>query len=654
MTDSTSRPVYSRTDLNTLKTFRRCQILEAFGSFDERVLDEAAFALHAAELLAPESVPGLADAQKDKDADAVLNAVYQACKGDATPPEKTSISPEGLELAEGVLTHRFKFYDETHQLPDDIDWDFNPGTAHWGHDLNRFSYLSLLNRAYFATGDTRFSRKAVELILDWIAKCDIGQCFVGTPYVFGSYLNNAIQCGTWTRCLQQLLPAGQVRPEELLRILKAVHELMCYLEIVTNGHSGNWPTIGCHSMLAALAAFPIFRETDRLATYCIRSLADQIDDQILPDGAQDELTPHYHRVVVSNILNAHRSVELLGRTLEPRTIDTLREMIHYFQQTIVPDGSARVAFNDSDPESVGDPKRLLSGFGLEDYLSPDENLGPELFPYAGVALLRQKQTEGDLYLAFDGGPYGRGHQHEDKLGFWCFAYGRNFLVDPGRHLYDHSEVSYYGYLKSTRAHSTILIDGQGQNSRAYPRTWIAREPVPMDWHVGETEIRASAYYDLGYGPQNAIKVVHRREIVFVDERFWIVFDRVEGDGEHRVESRFQFGPCELRVDSSRVTTMHDDANLQLWACPSVPFIDIHIEAGQENPKGGWYSPSYGRIQPAPAMSLSLETSLPFTMATLLFPYRGSVSVPISFSYENAVATVISEEIGTLHIETTLV
>ena len=55
-------------------------------------------------------------------------------------------------------------------------------------------------------------------------------------------------------------------------------------------------------------------------------------------------------------------------------------------------------------------------------------LGPECFPYAGVALLRQRQDCGDLYLAFDAGPYGRSHQHEDRLGLWLFAYGRNLLA----------------------------------------------------------------------------------------------------------------------------------------------------------------------------------------------------------------------------------
>jgi hypothetical protein len=89
-----------------------------------------------------------------------------------------------------------------------------------------------------ATGDTRCSRKAVALILDWIAKCDLGRCFQGTPYMFGSYLNNAIHCEAWCQCLKTLLARDQVTPIELLRALKSLHDQLAYLEIVTNGHAG--------------------------------------------------------------------------------------------------------------------------------------------------------------------------------------------------------------------------------------------------------------------------------------------------------------------------------------------------------------------------------------------------------------------------------
>ena len=641
-----NRTLYARKDLEELKTCSREQVLHVFGSFEDRGLDDNAFAIALVDLLNPAVIPGLSQAVVGRDSQGIATAIFEACKSDSLSALPTADN-ESLRLAEDVLLHRFKFYTETHQLSEDIDWDYNPGTAHWGHDLNRFSYLSLLTRAYFTTEDERFGRKAVDLILDWIAKCDIGQCFGGTPYVFGSYLNNTIHCAAWAHCVQALLFAGQVKPFELLRILKSLHDQMAYLEVVTNGHQGNWPTIGCQGILQVLAIFPVFRDTERFINYCIGTLAEQVDEQILPDGVQDELTPHYHAVVINNLLTSSESLHKLNRTLEPDTLDILRKMVHYQQQTVVPDGSAQIAFNDSDPESVPHVVSRLEALGLGDYLLPPEKLGSEFFPYAGVAFLRQRACDGDLYLALDGGPYGRSHQHEDKLGFWLHAYGRNFIVDPGRHLYDHSEVSYFSYLKSTRAHSTITIDGESQNSRNHPDTWIAKEPVPLTFTSGSSEIRASACYDLGYGSENEIEVVHQREVVFVNEEFWVVFDRVEGDGEHLVESRFQFYPGELHLSGNQVVTQYDDANLLLWSHGS--WRDISIQKGQENPRGGWYSPGYSRIEPAPCLLLSTTTSLPFTTATLLYPFRGTTTPGLTFSFEDLTAVVTHPDLGTSSI-----
>ena len=631
-----SRPLYSRSDLDTLKTFSRDQVLEAFGSFDERTVDKNQFVLQVATLLDPKRVPGLSEAMASGDTNAITQAVLDVCTGEGANMS-ADVNDETLRLAEDVLTHKFKFYSETHQLPTDLDWDFNPGTAHWSHDLNRFSYLGILNRAYFSTKDERFSQKAIGLILDWIDKCEIERCFEGTPYVFGSYLNNAIHCAGWARCVQALLPEGQVSGEALLRILKSLHDQIAYLEVVTNGHAGNWPTIGCQGILQTLAALPVFRDTDRWIDYCIETLTTQIDAQILPDGVQDELTPHYHAVVVNNLLTACESLKVLGRALNGQTLEMLRKLVHYQQQTVVPSGTAQVAFNDSDPEAVPKIVDRLKALGMDDYISNPNQLGPEAFPYAGVAFLRQKATDGDLYLAFDGGPFGRSHQHEDKLGFWLHAFGRNLIVDPGRHLYDNSEASYIPYLRTTRAHSTIVVDGEGQNSRAKRDTWIAKTPGSLTFLMSEHEVRASSVYDLGYGPDNAIEVVHQREIVFVQETFWVVFDRVVGSGKHRLESRFHFYPGDVVVDGSRAMTQYNDANVLLWSLGG--WDDVHVEKGQENPRSGWYSASYSLIEPAPCLSLSCETTLPFTSATLLLPYRGMKAPQVQFDVNDGGATV---------------
>lgn len=447
------RPCLTRADLPELKKAERAQLFSALGSFETADLADPAFIRQCLVLLDPTRIPDLAEAQANGDWDQAAQLVHRTC----LPPQSaqkqapgTSPTDAVTRQADAVLANRFSFYEETWQLPADIDWDANPGTAHWGHDLNRFSYLNPLTHAWRKTRDTRYSRKAIDLILDWISKTDAAQCFQGTPYVWGSYLNNAIHCAAWCRCLSQL-PPSTITPLELLRVLKSLQEQLAYLEIVTHNHQGNWPTIGCQGMIQCLAIFPVLRDHNRFVTHAIDTMTDQISRQLLPDGVQDELTPHYHRCVVNNILSMLRSLKKLKREPDAELLQTLRKMVHYIQQTTMPDGSKQAAFNDSDPGCPGKIRNQLEALGLEPFLSSPEQIGPEFFPYAGTAFLRQRADQGDLYLAFDAGPFGRSHQHEDKLGFWLFAFGRNLLVDPGRHLYDHSEKSFYAYLKSTHA-----------------------------------------------------------------------------------------------------------------------------------------------------------------------------------------------------------
>ena len=208
-----------------------------------------------------------------------------------------------------------------------------------------------------------------------------------------------------------------------------------------------------------------------------------------------------------------------------------------------------------------------------------------------------------------------------------------------------SEVSFLPHLRRTRAHSTITIDGADQNSRARPETWIARRPVPLDWSIGDGEVRACAAYDLGYGEDGAIDVVHRREIVFVQERFWIVFDRVEGSGERRIDSRFQFAPGELHLLGSGAHTCFADANLLLLANSSMPFSEVGVSAGEESPRAGWYSSRYGLIEPAPCLTFSTNTALPFLAATLLFPYRGDALPEASITLQDGTALIVTAETG---------
>jgi hypothetical protein len=242
-----------------------------------------------------------------------------------------------------------------------------------------------------------------------------------------------------------------------------------------------------------------------------------------------------------------------------------------------------------------------------------------------------------MYLAFDGGPFGTNHQHEDALSFWLSAYGRSFIVDPGRHLYDESAYSYYPYLKTTRAHSTILIDGLARTPARDRIAGAPSAPLPILWNPeADGGVTVEAIYDVGYGPQN-LAVTHRRRIRFIPKPgCWIIDDTVAGEGEHAIESRFQFAPAKLKVDGWAVTSTFDDANLLLSASDA-QWQNLSIECGQENPRAGWYSDGYNKIEPAPAVVLRTRTKLPFHAKTMLFPYRGGGKDALA----NAMASVRS-------------
>ncbi|MCZ7647546.1 MAG: heparinase II/III family protein [Planctomycetota bacterium] len=598
----------------------RARVYELLGGFDARGMDAATFERRALELLSPE-IGSAAGAHE---------ALVRTAPGRADGVHSLQLRIR-TQRADDILAHRFDFYGESYDLGPEIDWEHNPGNAHWGHDLSRFSFLDPLWEAYAERGDAKYARKALDLILDWIAKTDVCDAFPPrkSPYVWRSYLNIAIHLEAWAIFLSRLLARAPdlVAPAVLLRMLKSVHEQLAYLDYVIPETRGNWVTIGIRGMLATLSQLPVFRAAPAWTATAYERLDAALDEQLLPDGVQDELAPSYHFVVVRNLLGILAAGRRLPAPPPEKFRSAVRPMLVYLRHVQAPDGLL-AAFNDSDPEfgsrileALREPEaRALLGD------EADAELRSTCFPYAGVMTLRQGSRHGrdELYLCFDGGPFGTGHQHEDKLSFWLCAYGRSLIVDPGRHLYDWSERSFYEYLKSTAAHSTVRVDGRDQNSRARRETWRAREPLPLRWEARpDGGVTAGAEYDLGYGP-DALPVVHRREIRFVPEPgFWVLDDEATGTGRHEVESRLQFAPGELRLEAGRAYTGHSNANLLVLFAPTV-WDAWTVMSGEREPRTGWYSPGINKLEPAPQLVLrARDRALPFRARLVLYPYRGA-------------------------------
>ncbi|HEY2374026.1 MAG TPA: heparinase II/III family protein [Gaiellaceae bacterium] len=246
----------------------------------------------------------------------------------------------------------------------------------------------------------------------------------------------------------------------------------------------------------------------------------EVPEQILRDGGHYERSPAYHLVVLRDLLEIHA---VSPHSWLAEAIDRMRDFAAALAR---PDG-APALFNDG---TVDAPRLEL----------PEPREGLSVLGDSGFVVVR----DGPLWLAFRCGVaaprFLPAHAHADALSFQLWWRGRPVVVDPGTFTYEPGADR--DWLRSTRAHSTVVVDGRDQF-----RLWGAFRSGPL------------AKVALRYARENAVeasvvlpgKIRHVRRIEWEggDVR---VFDTVEGKGRHRVVSRLVLTPDAPPFDLSLI------------------------------------------------------------------------------------------------------
>jgi hypothetical protein len=210
-----------------------------------------------------------------------------------------------------------------------------------------------------------------------------------------------------------------------------------------------------------------------------------------------------------------------------------------------------------------------------------------------------------------------GHGHADLLSIQCSVYGEPCLVDPGTYCYT-ADPDWRNFFRSTAAHSTVMVDGEGQATPAGPFAWKMRPRARLRRRISEEA------FDLADADHDAFcrlsdPVTHRRRVIFVKQRYWLIVDDLMGIEEHHVELRFQFAPIHLKVEAPWVRAqMANGSGLLIRAFATVP-LSVGIHEGGLAPVQGWFSAAYGQRQPSPVLICSTVSRLPIRIVTLLWP-----------------------------------
>jgi uncharacterized heparinase superfamily protein len=201
------------------------------------------------------------------------------------------------------------------------------------------------------------------------------------------------------------------------------------------------------------------------------------------------------------------------------------------------------------------------------------------FPETGYFVHR----ENDCYLIIDGGAIGPdylpAHAHADIFSYELSVGGVPFIVDTGVYEYEVGDMR--EYVRSTKAHNTVCIDGVDQ-AECWDAFRVARRYPPKDVSFDQQNAHSlfEGIFD-GYGHLIGDQIEHHRRIETDSrERRITIEDTVTGKSEHTVRSRIHLHPevnvhrghdtIELERDGHTVRMSTGDSPVRLeksWYCP---------------------------------------------------------------------------------------
>lgn len=593
--------------------------------------------LSDAELLAAIDLksPGLqdvAEALSAGDRETALGALAKFLRKCEEPYDFGQKAPRdpryNLAAAKDVIRHRFTVVGIPYTFQGEIDWYFNPTTApgsenprdhEWTWQLNRHGAWSTLARAYRATGDERYAREFAAQLQSWIRSCPVPEkaAWQGPTSSWRTIECGIRTAGSWATAWTTFRSSTAVSDRLLIDWLKLWIEHGRYLHAHPTGR--NWLTMEFNGLYHVGTLIPFAKEAKSWRSTAAGRLRDETRVQVYPDGAQDELSPGYHNVALRNMLGIPRLAAAYGHQLPDGYLAGLEKMFAYNLWAMRPDRSLP-RWNDSWHTDV--PALLAGGLRFyphrQDFLwiATDGKQGrpPEhtshFFPWAGQVIMRSGWTRDALYLGIELGPFGTGHQHEDKLGVVLFAYGRALLVEGGSYAYDASK--WRRYVLNSHAHNVVLVDGAGQQRRGRRDTVLSKSPIDCDFQSNESLDFARGVYDDGFA--GGIRARHTRAVLFdKPNALFVIRDRLTAldDREHRFEALWHLDAPRLleEPDKGIYETEHaGGANLRLVA-QTGGGLACRVVRGQEEPVvQGWLPLRHGRrgVRPSPCVVCALS------------------------------------------------
>ena len=516
-----------------------------------------------------------------------------------------------------------------------VDWLANPTVnqyKEWTWQFSRHNEWKMLAHQYRLTGNDAYAQKVAELFRSWVAQAPCPESAPG----YDTKCWRTIECG---------IRMGANWPYVLFAFFRTKHftdELLFewYASVWEHGNrlfhfctKNNWLLMEMNGLAHIGILYRQLRQAKFWLQTALEKMLAETKRQFYPDGFHYELTTCYHEVAVNNYQRLFETAKAFACPLPPDLLTALRSACRLNVGLMMPDGKLP-DINDGKKWNVAEilrPKqRMIPNDPLIDWAASHKTEGKApaytslALPYAGFLAMRTGWDPNDTWALFDAGPFGKGHQHEDKLSLLIFTKGRLLLTEGGNYAYDDSPMR--RYVLSSRAHNVIRVDGQGQNRRqsyVWQEDDIDRPAPDFLWHLHPDCDYASGVYREPFGDLPAGSIIHQRAIYFIKNGalapFFLVVDRLTAETEHEYEWLWH-------IDDERLSVMPNGALAgDMAVLFSLPGLSLSILCGQTHPEWQGYiatSAEQGMYRPVNCLSAKTRgKDLRIVTAFLLAPEK---------------------------------
>lgn len=590
-----------------------------------------------------EKVNKLVDGGKYPAAAAELLAYFQ--KKNAAKPLDVSnletaieadkpLSAADLEAANNALEHRFKpqkgygYFD----YGKDINWQYWPvkdDEVRW--QLHRVRWWLTMALAYRQTKNEAYATEWRLQFEDWMKKNRLGLSADNDRFAWRP-LEVSDRVQSLGPIFSIFVQSKTVTPEFLLLFLKNYAQHADYLP-ANYADAGNHRLFEAQRTLFAGVFFPELKHAPDWRKSGITVLNAEIQKQVYPDGMQWELSPIYHAASIDIFLKAYRTARSGGLANEfpDSYARTVEKMVMAFINISFPDYQQPM-FGDSWLADKRGRLKVFQSWAEQfpqnphiQYFASDGQAGSKPnwlsreLGTAGFYTFRNGWTPAATVMVLKASPPGEFHAQPDNGTFELWVRGRNFTPDAGSYVYggDAAVMKQRNWYRQTRVHSTMTLNDSNM---------VITKARQHKWQTGN-ELDVLSYTNPSYPALN-----HRRSVLFVEHRYFLIIDEAQGLATGKLGVHYQ-----LKEDSNpafnnqqnTVVTQYADKNNLLISCLNSDKVGLKPEEGKVS-----YQYKKEVQRPAFAFEKPKTDGRTQRFVTVVYPFEGTTAPTIRLK-ENA-------------------